>query len=289
MVATAGPTVRRRRLGIELRRLREGSELTIEEAARRLSFSASKVSRIETGRGVPRIRDVRDMLDLYAVSEEEHRELLLGMAKEAQQRGWWADYEDVLPTGFEIYVGLEAEAASLRDFNMNFVHGLLQTDEYARAILQAVRPWDGPESIDQLVDLRMRRQEVLTREPEPLHLWSILDESVVRRPIGGHAVLKRQLARLIDAATSQAVTVQVLPIARGAHAALNGSFTIIEFPERTDPQVVYVENPAGNIYLERDRDVRRFSLAYDHLRAAALPPEESIRLVRAVADEFDDQ
>ncbi len=280
------PTVRRRRLGIELRRLREAVNLTIEDVGKHLECSGSKVSRIETGKGMLRHRDVRDMLDLYGVTDEAQRDFLFTIAKEGQQKGWWTDFEDVLPAGFDIYVGLETEAASLRDYHTHLVHGLLQTEDYARTLLRAMRLGDDPDDVERLVTLRMRRQPVLRREGQPLDLWAVLDEAVLRRPIGGPTVMREQLRRLIEICELPNVTLQVLPFGQCAHAGLSGPFTVIEFPEPTDTNVVYVDGPAGSIYLEKPADVRRYRLRFDHLRAAALPTEDSVRFIDAVSKEL---
>jgi transcriptional regulator with XRE-family HTH domain len=279
------PTVRRRRLGMELRRLREASGLMIEDVAKHLECSMSRVSRIETGKSVARIRDVRDMLDLYEVGDEAQREQLLTLAKDAQQRGWWTEYESVLSAGLDTYVGLEASAASLRTFQTHLVPGLLQTEEYARALIKVGRPTESPANIDRMISLRQRRQAMLA-DAGTLELWAVLDEAVLRRPIGGVTVMRAQLARLLEADELPSVTIQVLPFARGAHPGLGGAFTIIGFPDPTDLDVVYVDSPAGNIFLEKDRDVRRHTTWFDHLRAAALPPDESTDFIAAIADEF---
>ncbi|WP_329255441.1 helix-turn-helix domain-containing protein [Actinoallomurus sp. NBC_01490] len=279
------PTVRRRRLGMELRRLREASGLMIEDVAKHLECSMSRVSRIETGKSVARIRDVRDMLDLYKVGDAAQREQLLTLAKDAQQRGWWTEYESVLSAGLDTYVGLEASAASLRTFQTHLVPGLLQTEEYARALIKVGRPTESPDNIDRMISLRQRRQAMLA-DAGTLELWAVLDEAVLRRPIGGVTVMRAQLARLLEADELPSVTIQVLPFARGAHPGLGGAFTIIGFPDPTDLDVVYVDSPAGNIFLEKDRDVRRHTTWFDHLRAAALPPDESTDFIAAIADEF---
>jgi transcriptional regulator with XRE-family HTH domain len=279
------PTVRRRRLGMELRRLREASALMIEDVARHLECSMSRVSRIETGKSVARIRDVRDMLDLYRVADIGQREQLLTLAKEAQQRGWWTEYEAVLSAGLDTYVGLEASAASIRSFQTHLVPGLLQTEEYSRALIRVARPGESPGNIDRMISLRRRRQAMLA-ESGYLEMWAVLDEAVLRRPIGGVAVMRAQIARLLEAGELQSVTIQVLPFARGVHAGVDGAFTIISFPDPTDLDVVYVDCPAGNIFLEKPRDVRRHTTWFDHLRAAALPPDESAEFMAAAADEF---
>lgn len=285
MSDSQSPTVRRRRLGMELRRLREASALMIEDVAKHLECSMSRVSRIETGKSVARIRDVRDMLDLYEVGDETQREQLLTLAKEAQQRGWWTEYESVLSAGLDTYVGLEASAASIRSFQTHLVPGLLQTEEYSRALIRVGRPTESPANIDRMISLRRRRQTMLA-ESGTLEMWAVLDEAVLRRPIGGHAVMRAQLTRLLEADELPSVTIQVLPFTRGAHPGLGGAFTIIGFPDPTDLDVVYVDSPAGNIFLEKDKDVRRHTTWFDHLRAAALPPDESADFIAAVADEF---
>jgi transcriptional regulator with XRE-family HTH domain len=279
------PTVRRRRLGMELRRLRESAGLMIEDAAKHLECSMSRVSRIETGKSVARLRDVRDMLDLYRLADDEQREQLLTLAKEAQQRGWWTEYETVLSAGLDTFVGLEASAASLRSFQIHLVPGLLQTEEYTRAVIRAGRVPPNSDTMERLISLRTRRQAMLTRQ-DPLEYWAVLDEAVLRRPIGGPAVMRAQIAHLVEVAELAAATIQILPFAGGAHPGLSGAFTIIGFPDPTDLDVVYIDSPAGNIFLERDRDVRRHTMWFDHLRAAALPPHESLDFLASAADAF---
>jgi transcriptional regulator with XRE-family HTH domain len=279
VVVDRSPTVRRRRLGIELRRLRETAGLMIEDVATHLECSSSKVSRIETGKAIPRVRDVRDMLELYDVTDTQS-DLLLTIVREAQQKRWWTDYEDVLPAAFETYVGLEAEASSLRTFQ-HHVHGLLQTEDYARAMLRGGHLSDS-NGVERLVALRMRRQDMLTK-PNPIELWAVIDEAALHRLMGGAEVMRGQLAHLVEVAELPNVTLQVLPFSKGAHAGVIGAFTLIEFPDPTDNDVVYVDSPAGNIYLEKDKDLRRYTLVFDHLRAAALPPDESIPFIEHVA------
>lgn len=284
MAEAHSPTVRRRRLGIELRSLREAARKSIEDVAVELECSGSKISRIETGKsGVIHLRDVRDMLDMYGVTDQQKREDLFAIAKDAQQTGWWAEYE-MLP-GFEAYVGLEAEASSIRAFEPNVLHGLLQTNDYAQAVLQAARIEEGHDSIEQYVAVRMHRQAVLTRQPEPLRLWVIQDEAALRRPIGGATVTRAQFQRLLELTDMPNVTVQVLPFAAGAHAGLAGSFNLIELPEPAVPPVVYLE-AADNLYLERPRQARRYALAFDDLCGASLSPDASIRFLHSLVDEI---
>jgi hypothetical protein len=211
------------------------------------------------------------MLEMYGVTDPGQRQILADMARDGHRKGWWAAYEDVLPTGFGVYVGLEAEAAALRVFEDQVVHGLLQTEDYARAITSAVRVRLTPGEVDRVVQLRLQRQTVLTR-PQPLELWLILNEAVIRRPVGGPGVMRAQLEHLLAAAQRPNVTLQILPLSSGAHPALSGPFCIVRFPERTDPDVVYTEGVAGHAFLEKEADVRACAEAFDLLRAAALSP-----------------
>jgi transcriptional regulator with XRE-family HTH domain len=281
-----GPTVRRRRLGSELRNLREAHSIKLEEVADRLGLAASTLSRIETGKAPTRTAYLSAMLDLYGVEDPAHRKILTEMAREGHRKGWWTIWDDVLPTGFSVYVGLEAEASSLRVYESQVIHGLLQTEDYARAVMSAVRRRQTPEEIERLVALRMQRQEVLLRN-DPLQLWIILDEAVIRRPVGPPEVMHRQIGHLCAASLWPNVTLQVLAFSSGVHPALNGPFAIIEFPERFDPDVVYSEGVGGQAYLEeRDKEVRLRAEAFDLLRAAALPPADSLDLINAITRNY---
>ena len=277
MPVAIGPTVRRRRLGSELRRLREAHSFKLEEAADQLGLAASTLSRIETGKAPTRTAYLTTMFEMYGVVDQGQRQVLIEMAREGHRKGWWAVYDDVLPTGFDVYVGLEAEAAALRVFEDQVVHGLLQTEGYARTVMTSVRRLD-PQQIDRAVELRMARQRVLSG-PDPLRLWCILDEPVISRAIGGPEVMREQLARLLEASHQPNVTLQVLPLSSGVHPALNGPFCILEFPERGDQDVVYTEGVAGHAYLERDTEVRFCAEVFDLLRAAALSPADTAKFI----------
>lgn len=279
-----GPTVRRRRLGSELRRLRESQSIKLEEVAERLGLAASTLSRIETGKAPTRTSYLLSMLELYGVTDPGQRQVLLEMAREGHRKGWWAVWDGILPTGFGIYVGLEAEAASLRVYEAQVVHGLLQTEDYARAVMSTVRRRQTPDEIDKLVRLRMQRQDVL-RRADPLELWIILDEAVLRRMVGPSPIMRAQLEHLWEASQLPNVTLQVLGFGSGLHPGMGGSFAIIEFPERFDPDVVYTEGVTGQAYIEeRDREVRARCEAFDLLRATALPPVDSALLIRSIAE-----
>ena len=282
---STGPTVRRRRLGTELRKLRESSGLKLEEVAALLDVASSTLSRIETGKAPTKSAYLNQMLETYGVVDPAQRQVLVDMAREGHRKGWWAAYDDVLPSGFDIYVGLEAETAAVRGYEISVVHGLLQTPDYARAVLREMFPRHGVEQIERMVDLRLERQRRLDEDP-PLELWAILDEAAIRRPVGGRTVMRCQLRHLLEMAQRPGLTVQVLPFDCGAHAGHGGPFSILEFPNRTDSEVAYVESVAGIIYLEKDREVRARAEAFDRLRAAALAPGASADLIAQVAHQL---
>ncbi|WP_197319253.1 helix-turn-helix transcriptional regulator [Saccharomonospora sp. NB11] len=273
-----GPTVRRRRLAGELRRLREKAALTIDEVGEKLECSASKISRIETGHVGVTPRDVRDMLELYGVQGDD-QEALVQLAREARKRGWWHAYNEVFTGAF---VGLEADASSLKAFQALLVPGLLQTERYARAVIRAMRPGAEDAEIDRRVAARMARQRLL-RDPNPPEYWAVIDEAVLRRMVGGHDVMAEQFTQLCEIARLPHVTVQVVPFEAGAHPGMEGPFLILGFPEPADPDVVYVDSTNSGLYLELEADVRRYALMFDHLRAAALKPDDSLDVIADAA------
>jgi transcriptional regulator with XRE-family HTH domain len=268
-----------------LRKLRESNSFKLEEVAAALGVAPSTLSRIETGKAPTKSAYLTHMLDMYGVSEHAQRQVLIDMAREGHRKGWWAAYDDVLPSGLDIYVGLEAEASGLRSYEISVVHGLLQTVDYARTILRETSPRLTTEQVDRLVDLRIERQKRLDEVP-PLDLWVILDEAVVRRTVGGAAVMRAQLAHLLAMAERPTTTLQVLPFSSGAHAGHDGPFAIIEFQDRTDSEVAYVETVAGPLYLEKEREVRLRAEAFDRLRAAAQSPSASAELIARAATEL---
>lgn len=280
MTGRGSPTIRRRRLGAELRRRREAAGITIEAVADRLECSASKISRIETGYTIATPRDVHDLLGIYGVVGVECDELVQ-IAREARQKGWWHPYSTVL-TG--AYVGLEAAAASVRAYEQQVVPGLLQTEDYAQAMIRAARPDITSEEVERRVRVRLGRQSLLTQD-DPIDLWVVLDEAVMSRPVGGDAVMRAQLERLVAAADLPNVTLQLLPFATGAHAGMDGTFAILDFPEPRDPDVVYAENATGGLFLEKADELRKYIFIFDHIRAAALRPEESVALIAKLAKE----
>jgi hypothetical protein len=275
------PTIRRRRLGAELRRRREAAGITIDTVAEQLECSASKISRIETGHNTATPRDVRDMLGVYGVVGAEQEELIQ-ISREARQKGWWHPYTAVL-TG--AYVGMEQAARSIRAYEQQVVPGLLQTEEYARAMIRAARPDITLEEVDRRVRVRLNRQSLLSQD-DAIDLWVVLDEAVLSRPIGGGEVMRAQLERLVEAAELPNVTLQLLPFEVGAHAGMDGTFAILDFPEPGDPDVVYAENATGGLFLEKSEELRKYIFIFDHIRATALRPEESVNMIRKLTKEL---
>ncbi|MEV4378949.1 helix-turn-helix transcriptional regulator [Streptosporangium sp. NPDC049644] len=275
--------MRRRRLASELRHLRERAQLTLEEVSQRLGWSTSKISRIETSRVGVVPKDVGLLLDLYKIGNSR-REELLKLSRDARKRGWWHAYDD-LSSEYTAYIGLEAEATSMRSFAPAAIPGLLQTEDYVRAVVRAGLVLAPPGEIEHRIEVRMARQALLS-QAEPLCLWTVLDEAAIRRIIGGPAVMHSQLNRLLEMADLPNITVQVLPFSAGAHSAMSGAFQILQFPEPADPDVVFLENLTDSLYVERDADVYRYTVAFDHLRAKALGPDDSRRLITEVASQL---
>lgn len=284
MTRGQGPTVRRRRLASELRRLREAADLTIDEVSEKLECSASKVSRIETGHVGVTPRDARDMLELYGITGDE-QEVLVQLAREARKRGWWHAYNEVF-TG--TFVGLEADASSLRAYQALLVPGLLQTERYARAVIRAMRPDAEDAEIRRRVAARMARQELLA-DPSPPEYWAVIDEAVLHRTVDSAEVMAEQLYRMVTMAAQPNVTIQIVPFVAGAHPGMEGPFLVMGFPELADTDVVYVDSTSTGLYLEEPPDVRRYALMFDHLRAAALKPDDSVEVIAEAAGRFAEQ
>ncbi|GAA4231971.1 helix-turn-helix transcriptional regulator [Actinomadura meridiana] len=275
--------MKRRRLAGELRRLRDAAGLTLDDVAEQLEWSNAKVSRIENARVSVLPRDVKYLLNVYGI-EGEAREVLLALAREAKQKGWWHSYGEAIPAWFEVYVGLESDAVTMDAYESEHVPGLFQTADYARAVFQSF-PIDEEAEIDKRVELRMARTERLTVPGAP-KFWAVLNEAVIHRLVGGDHTMRAQLAHLRDLAKLSNVTLQVLPFDAGAHPAMSGAFTILGFPEPSDPKVVYMEEQTGGLYLEKPPEIERYTMAFDHLRAAALRPSDSLALIARVADKM---
>jgi transcriptional regulator with XRE-family HTH domain len=280
VIQRPSPTIRRRRLGAELRRHREEAGVTIDVVAERLGCSTSKVSRIETGHTSATPRDVKDMLDIYGVDRESSEDLVQ-IAREARQKGWWHPFSPIL-TG--AYIGLETAARSIRTYEQQVVPGLLQTEEYAIAMIRAARLDDTDPKTEQRVRLRMTRQSLLISD-DPIDLRVVLDQAVVSRPVGGDEVMRRQLQRLVEASEAPNITLQILPFAAGAHAGMEGSFSILEFPDTEDPDVVFAENAIGGLLLEKGDDLRKYHSIFERIRSSALGPEESRTMIAMLAEE----
>lgn len=283
MSSQGSPTVRRRRLGAELKKLREARRLSREEVAEVLEVSVSTVSRIETGRGGIRAKDLRQLLDLYDLSDTDARSSLEALARAGKVQGWWTRHAGELRSAYSTFIGLESEATWLLDFEAITVPGLLQTESYARALLASALPAMTEDAIEPRVRVRMERQRARLDGAPPVNLWAIIDESVIHRQVGGADVMCEQLEHLVEVVRRPNITVQVLPYAAGAHSGVIGSFVVLRFAE--DPDVAYIEGVAGDVYAEGD-DVGRFTLAFDGLRAAAASPSDSLRILAEALDQL---
>jgi transcriptional regulator with XRE-family HTH domain len=281
-VAQGSPTVRRRELGTLLRALRNEKGLTVDQVAEQLLCSPSKVSRMETGHRGATPRDVRDLCELYGVTDEAQRDRLMTLAREGKQQGWWQSYD--LP--WSTYVGLEAEAAEIKEYKSSVVPGLLQTADYARALHEAVMPAIEADVIEQRVESRLRRQELL-RQSDPPKLWAVIDEAVLHRVVGGREIMREQLIQLADSSRRSNVIVQVLPYELGAHAALESNFNILEFTDNEPPGFIYVEGLVGFVYLEKSQDLDRYRQVFEVLCTTALSPKDSRNLIRKTGDSID--
>jgi transcriptional regulator with XRE-family HTH domain len=284
MASEQSPTVRRRRLALELRRLREAARLTCEEVAEHLECSASKISRVETGRVSVSPRDVRDMLELYGVPEQQ-RDSLVQLSRDSRQKGWWHAYSDTIQPQFATYVGLESAASEIRVYEVNIIPGLLQTADYARTIIRSGTMNGNQEDVDRKVALRMARQPALTRDDPPM-LWTVVDEAALRRRVGGTELMRMQLEHVLELSGLKNVAMQVIPFGAGAHPAMGRPFVILVFPERVDPDVVYLEDLTSTLYLEDVDEVDRYNVFFNHLRATALSFEDSAALVTSVLKEL---
>jgi transcriptional regulator with XRE-family HTH domain len=281
---TGGPTVLRILLGAQLRRLREAKGISREDAGYLIRASESKISRMELGRVGFKERDIADLLSLYGVTHQNERAALLALARQANNPGWWQRYSDILPNWFQTYLGLEEAATLIRTYEVQFVPGLLQTEDYARAVITHGNPGDPAEEIERRVGLRMKRQQLLSRSNAP-QVWAVVDEAALRRPMGSQAVMAAQLEHLIKASELPNVTLQVLPFHVGAHAAEAGAFTILRFPEADLPDVVYIEQLTGALYLDKRDDVDAYMAAVDRLSVESAPPRGTVEILSRILQE----
>ncbi|PZS33241.1 MAG: transcriptional regulator [Pseudonocardiales bacterium] len=271
----SGPTVLRILLGSQLRQLREQKKISREDAGYTIRASESKISRMELGRVGFKERDVADLLILYGVTKPEDRDALLRLVDEANAPGWWHRYNDVLPGWFTAYVGLEAAATLIRTYEVQFIHGLLQTEDYARAVMEVGVERLPRDEISQRIKLRRTRQQILTKQ-QPVRFWGVIDEAALRRPIGSRDVMRAQLEHLITLTKSPNVTLQIIPFGAGGHAASAGAFTILRFSDEHMPDVVYTEQVTSALYLDKRDDVDRYLQVIERLCMEADPPSNTV-------------
>jgi transcriptional regulator with XRE-family HTH domain len=280
------PTAMRRALGIELRKLRTDAEMTGEQAGKAVGFSESKLTKIERAQVAVSREDLLAMIEAYGGVPDDVLDQLLAMARQGNRKEWWEQHDLQLPSKLGSYLGLEAVTTTLQAYDPTLVHGLLQTPEYARAVIRGGSPDLLDQEVDQLVETRIRRQEALTRKDgRPLELWSIMDEAVLRRKVGGREVMHAQLERLIKAAELPNVTLLLMPDDMGAHAGIDGPLTVFQFEASTRP-VVYVGTQAGNLYLEKVDDIRRCQQIMRRILAQAPSPDQSLDMIRAISEEM---
>lgn len=278
------PTLRRRRLSAILRELRARDGRTAKEVAAVLEWPASKLTHMERNEWkLPRVHDIRALLDVYGVSGERERDELFRLARDGRQRGWWHAYREMLSESYSTYIGLESEAETLLIYQPLVIPGLLQTDDYARALIQAGPAEVDSAGVEQRVDVRRERQAILAAD-HPVRVWAVIDEAALRRSGGGPEIMRKQLQHVAGMARSARVTVQMIPFTAGLHAGVTGgSFTILQFPDAADQDAVYVDTFAGELFVEELEEVGRFHLAFRHLVGAALSPMDTLAAISAEA------
>ena len=276
--AQVSATARRMLVGARLKRLREAKGISREAAGYTIRASESKISRLELGKVSFKERDVADLLVLYGVGDPDARDEILEMARQASRPGWWRAYEDVLPTWFDNYVGLEETAVAIRTYEIQFVPGLLQTPVYARAVIESGLPTPQPHEVDRAIALRMARQRLLERANPP-HLWAVIDEAALRRPVGTAATSKAQLAHLLDLTERPCITLQILPLSASAHAVGGGAFTLLRFGDLDLPDIAYLEQLLNAVYIDRRDQVECYTLLLERLAVEALTPDDTTRLL----------
>ncbi|MGY1897164.1 helix-turn-helix domain-containing protein [Nocardia gipuzkoensis] len=279
--AERGPTVLRIALGGRLRQLREGCGISREAAGDAIRGSHAKISRLELGRTGFKERDLRDLLSLYGVVDPAERETYFELARRANDPGWWQHYSDLLPAWFETYLGLEQAATTIRTYEAQFVPGLLQTADYARAVIQL----GNSDETERRVAIRMRRQEILDRVAAAT-LWAVIDENALRRPVGGMEVLREQIEHLLVMADRPSIRIQVLPYSAGGHSAAGGPFSILRFPEPELADIVYTEQLTSSLYFDKQRDVELYMSVMNRLSVEALSPVDSVRFLRDLLTEM---
>jgi hypothetical protein len=283
--AQTSPTVLRIILGRQLQTLREKAGMTYEQAADTIYASAWTLRRMEKAEVGLKLNYVKSLLQAYGITDPAEIDAFLQLAREANKAGWWHSYTDVLPAWFKVFPGLEQAADLIRGYEPHCVPGLLQTRDYAHALTTAGYPNATPEQTERRVALRLARQQILTR-PQPPHLWVVVDETVLRRPVGGPAVMREQLDQLIDATARPNITLQVLPLAVGAHPAMYGMFQLLRFPAPELPDIAYVENLTSAVYLDKPADVTSYTEALDRLCAQAAPADNTATILRKIRKDY---
>jgi transcriptional regulator with XRE-family HTH domain len=273
------------RLAAELRAQRERAGFTWEAVAEEMGWSESKLYRIENDKSRIILRDVKRLIKMYGVKGGEEEEALLELARKAREPDWWHQYSGAIPQWFEIYIVLESSASELFGYGSELVPGTMQTERYARAIMSTAPTADDDDEIENKIKVRTNRQARLT-DDNPLDVWLVLNEAVIRRTVGGPEVMREQLEHLIALARRRNVTLQILPFDIGEHTAMHGSFMLLKFPTPEDPDRVYLEQQIGGIYTQKPHEVEKYALMFDHLRARALSPERTIKMLRAAAVEL---
>jgi len=291
MATTQGPAGPRRRLGAELRRLRRNADLHLDAVARTLDCSASKISRLENGKGIPKMPDILELIRIYGVTADAEREMLLRLARESREHGWWEEFtEGVPPERFVLdapgrYPALESEAVGIRSLSTAVLHGLLQTTDYARGVLSANLPQHTPAEISRLVELRIQRQQALVRSEDPVELSAVIDEAMLLRVVASPEVMAAQLRRLLELGRLPTVSIRVLPFSAGFHRSLSGQFTILELAEPL-VDVVYIEGHSGDTYLDNDSDVWLFKNLFADASARSLDRADSAELIKHCLDRY---
>jgi transcriptional regulator with XRE-family HTH domain len=278
------PTVRLRRLAAQLRQLREAAGLTQEDVAERTGKDRSTLYRVENAQQRPQRSTLIQLMDLYGVDQDKRTELL-AVLRQAGQRGWMQPHRSDLPEVYSDYISFESEAGAISNYESLFIPGLLQTEDYTRAVIRGTLPYATDDQVENRVAARMERQAVLAKQ-NPARLWAIMDEAAVRRTVGGPGVMREQLLRIAEAARMPHLTAQVIPYAAGAHPGMQGSFILLDFPDPADPSLIYMESLAGDLFLENSTEIRRYIQNFDHLRAAALRPDETVALLTEAADKL---
>jgi transcriptional regulator with XRE-family HTH domain len=281
------PTVRLRRLAAELRRLRAGTGLSRETVSEQTGINVVTLYRIETARTKPQLRTLNTLLTAYG-ADAELRSYLTALCRDAGQQGWLRPYHSDLPEEYTAYISFEGEATGVSNYESLFVPGLLQTEDYARAVIRGVLTTATPHQVDDRVQARVERQQVLTKDT-PLKFWTVVDEACLRREVGGHSVMRAQLRALDSTVASPNVTVQVIPFSAGAHPGMPGSFVLMTFPDPMDMDLVYIDSMAGDLFLESDAEISRYTTMFDTLRAVALSPDHSRELISRLASRKEDE